>query len=637
MSRRASRAVRWGALAFLSLLVASIALSPHPPGGMPGALASTRVDWTTMNSDAHGTDYVAQSQLGVSNVRQLQYAWTFQFPLSPIVPGLDVTGQGAISPPLVVQGIVYVVTNFLTVYAINGQTGNLVWSYAPQLNTTGLPLGPLAGHMHGINYYRGNIWVSMPDCSVDAIDAATGALVMKISEICKDIPGNSGLYDSSGVPPVFDGDTMIWTSSVSEGTNVGRGFVAAYSISSGDLLWRWYVAPPSGGDPGWDTNSCPPPCHGNVTPFSGDWGAMGTTTVINGTTNNVLVGAGPGFGDPVVDTRRGVVFVSTSQASPDWNGTYRPGPDLYSDSVVALNATDGSMLWFYQTTPHDLYDFDCGWNTVLGNATVGGVQSEAVFKACKNGYLYALDASTGSLLWYFDPPTVARSFTGNANYVVTRDYSADLAWANYPSTDQFEQCPGENGAVESDIAFAYSMVYVASYNLCTYVQVGPVSSAGGQVMGVTYLQPSRLGVNTTIYGVDASTGRAVWNYSIPAYPFRGWLTVSNGLLYAGSPDGKVHILDALTGAPVYSLAVGPPLYDSPTLGTAANGKIHLYQLVSSASEGAIQGPVPGELIAFELPGSPNSPWPATTVIAGVAVAAASAAVAYGWLRWKRRR
>ena len=91
---------------------------------------------------------------------------------------------------------------------------------------------------------------------------------MKISDMCKGIPGNAGDYDSSGVPPVFDGNTMIWSSSVSEGTDVGRGFVAAYNMTDGALLWRWYVAPPAGGDDNWDTDSCSTnstsTCHGNV-------------------------------------------------------------------------------------------------------------------------------------------------------------------------------------------------------------------------------------------------------------------------------------------------------------------------------------------------------------------------------------
>jgi len=572
-----------------------------------------------MNSNANATNYVAQSQVVASTAKNLQVAWTFPFPSAAAVPG-----EGSISPPLVVNGTVYLVTNFLTVYAINGETGAVVWSYAPQLNTTGLPLGSLAGHMHGINFYRGNVWVSMSDCSAHALDALTGQLVMKISRICGGIPGNAGFYDSSGVPPVFDGNTMIWSSSVSEGTNVGRGFVAAYDLTTKSLLWRWYVTPAAGGDPLWDTNSCPAStCHGNVASVDGDWGTLS----LNGPgSSGPIAGAGPGFGDPVVDTRHGIVYVSTSQASPDWNGTFRPGPDLYSDSVVALNSTSGNMIWFFQTTPHDLYDFDCGWNTVLGNTTIGGKTQEAVFKACKNGYVYALDALTGKQLWYFDPPTVARSLTGNANYVVTRNYSGSLPWINYPSTKQFKQCPGENGAVESDLAYAYSKIYVATYNFCTFGQIAPVGTEGSQVWGVTGLRPDWQHANTTIYAIDASTGKEAWRYFISTVPFRGCLTASGGLIFAGSLDGSIHILDALTGNQVYDLYVGPSLYQSPTIGSASNGRVFLYQLIGAPSYGAFAGGVPGDLIAFTLR-SPTSaswetyvPWIATGVLAAAVTA-----------------
>ena len=118
-----------------------------------------------------------------------------------------------------------------------------------------------------------------------------------------------------------------------------------------------------------------------------------------------------------------------------------------------------------------------------GTSPRAGSTQEAVFKACKNGYLYALNALTGTLLWYFNPPTVARNLTGNANYVVTENYSGSLPWINYPSAQQFEQCPGENGAIESDIAFAYSMIYVATMNFCTFGQVAPVNVEGGRSGG----------------------------------------------------------------------------------------------------------------------------------------------------------
>ena len=600
---RRRRSFSAGLLLFLLLW---LAVPAAPAESKPSASSASPAQWTTMNANSNHTNYVSQSQVGASNVQDLQLAWTFPFPAVTSVPGLSVTGQGAIAPPLVVNGTLYVVTNYLTVYAMDAETGGVLWSYQAVLNDTGLPLGPLDGHMHGINYYRGEIWVSWPDCSVEGLNAITGAVDMQISDICKDIPGNAGYYDGVGVPPVFDGDTMIWTSSVSEGTNVGRGFVAAYNITNGDLLWRWYVTPPAGGNASWDVDSCPPSsCHGNVAPYQGDWG---TLTLENPGLTGPLAGAGPGFGDPLVDTRHGMVFVSTSQASPDWNGTYRPGPDLYADSVIALNATTGDMIWFYQTTPHDLYDFDCGWNTVLGSVTQGGTTQEAVFKACKNGYLYALNALTGKLIWDFDPPTVSRLGTSNANYVVTGNYSATLPWINYPSTQEFEQCPGENGAVESDIAYADSMIYVATMNFCSFGEVAPVGIEGAEYWGVGNITPDYTQANTTIYAVHASNGSVAWSYNMPSIPYRGWLTASNGLLFAGALDGSIHVLNAATGKQVYDLYVGPPLYESPTLGAGIDGQVYLYQLTGDAAYGALGGGTPGDIIAFTLQAPPPPSW-----------------------------
>jgi glucose dehydrogenase len=612
-------------LVSVSLVVAPLSLV------FAGQTGPESTSWPFMNSNPDANNFVQQGQITEQNAGSLTLKWIFPFPAAAPVPGLSITGAGVIAPPIVVNGTVYMVTNFLWVYAINAATGGVLWTWEDQLNTTGLPLGPLDGHIHGINYYMGDVWVSMPDCSAYGLNAATGEVAVKVSDICAGIPGNSGRYAAAQVPPTFYKDTMIWSSSVSEGTDVGRGFVAAYNISGNQstLLWRWYVTPGAGGDPNWDFDSCPPPCHGNVAPVSGDWGAMGYQ-------NLTRAGAGPSFGDPVVDSSLGIVFVSTSQPSPDWNGTYRPGPDLYADSIIALNATNGKMLWFYQTTPHDLYDFDCGWNTVLGSVTVGGVAHAAVFKACKNGYVYALDALTGSLLWYFSPPSLIRSDTSNANYVVTGNYSADLPWINYPSTAQFTQCPGEEGGIESDIAVAYGMVYVAAHNFCTYGKVSGVGTLGPNVWGVQYLTPDSATANTTIYAINASTGKEVWSFFIPNVPYRGWLTASGGMVFAGSLDGDLYMLDAKTGKMVQSQYFGTSLYESPTFGATDAGQVYLFQLTGAVVYGAFNEPIPGALMAF----APSSSGPppaleAVELIALVALVACAVIVVAGERPWRR--
>src|ERR1035437_5806521 len=132
------------ALATLLLFLLFISLTfPASPVKSQTSSSASNPSWTTMNSNVNATNYVSQNQIGASNAQNLQVAWTFPFPVAPNVPGLTVTAQGSISPPLVVDGIVYLVTNYLTVYAINGESGAIVWSFAPQLNTTGLPLSPL--------------------------------------------------------------------------------------------------------------------------------------------------------------------------------------------------------------------------------------------------------------------------------------------------------------------------------------------------------------------------------------------------------------------------------------------------------------------------------------------------------------
>jgi alcohol dehydrogenase (cytochrome c) len=319
----------------------------------------------------------------------------------------------------------------------------------------------------------------------------------------------------------------------------------------------------------------------------------------NGTAT--LAGGGLGWGDFAVDTKEGLVFVGTTEPAPNENATYRPGPNLFSDSIIALNITSGKMLWYYQTTPHDLYNFDCGWNVVLGTVSINGSEEGAVFKACKNGYLYALNEMTGKLIWYFDPSAVARINTGNANYVVTGKYNATQPWSTYPSNQTFVQCPGIDGGIEADIASAYGKIYIASYNFCVEGQITSVSQPAPGDWGITDVQYLSEQANTTIYAVDANTGRQVWSYTIPHVPFRGWLTVSNGMVFAGSVDGNIYVLGADSGNVITKIYLGTSLYTTPTIGADSSGSMMLFELIGSPSYGDFQEAVPGSLLAFGLP------------------------------------
>ncbi len=599
------------ALITLVLLVSAQAF------GAPVRASSQAVNWYDPAANPSGTAFVSQNQINPGNVGDLQLEWELPFPASSPVPGLNFTGQGSITPPLIVNGLVYLMMNDLLVVALDAATGSSIWSYRPVLNTTGLPLSELAGHVHGITYYEGNIWVSLPDCSALALAALTGAVVAKISDICAGIPGNAGKYNYSGTPLAFYRDVLIWSASdVSGGTDAGRGFVAGYNITNGELLWRWYVVPPAGGQGNWDTYECPPTsCRGNVVSVSYDWGDMG---YVNGTTR---AGGGPDWDQMAIDNQDGLVFLGTSEPAPQGNATYRPGPNLFSDSIVALNATSGAMAWYFQATPHDLYDFDCGWNVAFASITTGGQNESVVFKQCKNGYVYALDAKTGGLLWYFNPPSEVRLNTANGNFVVTGKYAANQTWINAPSNSTAEQCPGIEGGIESDIAVAYGKVFVATHNFCTFVTVGPVNQVAANESGLISQVPAIEDANTTIYALNDATGSPVWSYFIPSVPYRGWLAATGGMVFASSLNGDIIALDADTGRVDGAVHIGASLYEGVTVGSTISGQVMVFQLLSSPTYSATGSGIPGALLAYGLGPAPESaiwvyfPWVLSAVLA----------------------
>lgn len=611
---------------YCALFVTVLVFGGAPTDGFLTALIS----WPLPNANSQGTNFVSQTGLTRDNAANLKLAWNFTFPAPALVDGLNLTGQGAIAPPLLVDGTVFVALNELKVLALDAKNGSTLWSYQPVLNRSDLPLGILAGHVHGLVFDSGKIWLSLPDCTALALDAKTGKVAEQIARICAEIPGNSGKYDYSGAPMAFSKDMMIWTaSSVSEGTDAGRGFVAAYNITTGHLIWRWYVVPPAGGDPNWDSNSCSIPCYGNVAPYPGDWGNLG---MVNGQSR---AGAGPSWGQPVIDSKDGLVILGTSQPSPDWNATFRRGPNLYSDSIVALNMTDGKLVWFIQATPHDIYDFDCGWNVALAALVIDGVNSTVVFKACKNGYLYAIRAQTGKLLWYFDPPSVVRQNSQNADYVSTGKYNATQPWTQL-SLGAIEQCPGINGAIESDISVAYGKVFVATYNFCAFVTVGPVNSIGGSVSGAKTIAYDFGHANTTFYALDASTGRVSWSYYLNGIPYRGWLTSTGGMVLASTLNGQILALDGSTGDLVGSTLVGAKLYEGVTIGTDETGAVRVLQLTSPPAYGAFGLGAAGSLLAFTARAvAPSGAFSSLWVVGGIAAGVATVVFLYGIFRRRK--
>jgi len=538
--------------------------------GLGGVLGEA---WPYPNYDSFGTNYNPQNTINKENVGSLGVRWRLDIPSRE-----GDIGYGVIAPPLLVDGVVYLATNSPSIIAVNATDGRIVWEYRPGIKA--------ASHTHGITYFNGSLLYPAPDCSIRFIDATSGFETLAIENICGNIPGNSGGYAPGGPAPAVDPlrKILVWGPSVSGGTAAGRGFVAGYSLD-GKLLWRWFISPPAGGDPYWDFKyvvergdgvfeGIP---RGNIQPFIGDWGDLGFRE------GRTRAGGGLSFGHISVDGEKGVIYLATANPKPDWNATYRPGPNLYTNSVVALNITTGDLLWFFQAIPHDIYDYDCAWNTVLSEGLV--------FKGCKNGVVYALNASDGSLVWFFDPPDLVR----------TTEPTMDKRWHTDPSSESFLQCPGAFGGIESDIALAYGKVYVAVMNLCTIHVPTPVEEYSPNVKGSVYnIAPQP--INTTIYALDMRDGRVVWSFFTDS-AYRGWLTATGGMVIASTVKDGLLFLDAENGRLLRRMDLGGSMRTGAVVGSDKGGNFMVLQLVE-VGDGMALGGVKQVLVALWLKPSP---------------------------------
>jgi outer membrane protein assembly factor BamB len=584
-------------------------------------------------------DYVAQNQLNSGNVQNLQVSWIYPIAPAPAAYG-GTTGNDIVITPVVVDGISYVITDYHLLIAQDLKDGTIVWQQElPIQNFTGLETlwdsdygnvaGNITGHYHGLWYSshilgQPLIWLETNNNTLYAYNALTGDFVLKIPTILpyQNIPGNFGLYGTQSRSVLIDDqrDIVLVGSGGTESDAMGRGFFEAYYVNSTTptLLWRSFIIPPQdGSDPNWGISSVQNMSYAymfngtaainlKTLPNStleqmlyGDWGNFG----YNGTYS--YAGADTGWGGSwALDESAGVAYVGTEQPGADWNASTRPGPDLWSDSVMAINMTSGKFIWAFQTTSHDTWDFDCSWSVMLANATINGQLQSVVYKGCKNGYFYALSAKTGALLWYFNPPNIRRT-ADTYLFNPMNETQMKQPWANYPSTATFLQNPSSSGGFESDPAYNpnTNLIYVAAYNSPSWTKITPLMgpgiaySAGGTSTSVT--GPTEVD-NTTIYALNADTGQIAWSYYIPNIGYRGGITTTSDIVIVPRQDGYLDFLNAKTGALITEKYIGAALITEPAIATDANNQMTLVMPASNSASGT--GTVIGAGIPANAPG-----------------------------------
>lgn len=731
------RSYRVLAVTFLTLLAISgivgiFASSPPNSVSAQAAPTNTGANWRTINYNLNGTNDSPQTFFSPSNIGNLVMNWTVPMPQtdpswsqvnSPNCYPNCATWSvepGAESPPLVVQGIVYIVTNQGVVYAMNAQTGATVWSKPTTANfQSALKTVPIietqvgqgkitpcsstacgfndtfwcssavnpaincpspVEHKHGINYLtipnpnnggqpEGIISVTGFDCEVWGFDSITGDVAYHITNICTNIPGNGGgafpatytsdppeywngmlVYVMGGYTDMGGRTTLVAFNATSVMLAGAAGYDGACAPGGGTYtvgtlegtclpqtqgqgpMWQIYMQPPSTGDPNWDNYAC------NV-----GWVFDYAAYVQNGTTgvactnipNSVKTLGGGDWGVPkavaasvstswgqyAIDNKTGMMYFGTGDAGPfeycygstcPANQNERPGLNLYSSTVMAVNLTTGKLAWWYQTVPHGLNDQDASWNTIIGSTN--GVP--AIFKGDKNGLVFSLNAATGKANWVFVPGSLCSSgYTGIAttgctnstvkyepgslSYDPTNATQMLTPWPNYPNATWI-QSPGLGGALEADMAYDGTNLYGAWYNSAPIVYTMSNTTQYADTVR-TLNWPN----NSTIMALNANTGKVVWSKFIANTVFRGGMTVTNGMLIVPTGNGTIYFLNTNDGSVISKLYDGAPMFSDPTIGQAANGQWFIYQIIGGGrwlSIGQVGGTLtqPGALMAFSL-------------------------------------
>ena len=625
-------------LAVVAIFV--MALLVAPPMIALGAPQNPGANWFGPNGNyPFNWDYADQSQITSANVQNLQISWVYPVPAGPSVYG-QTTGNDIVVTPVVVNGISYVITDYHLLIAQNLKDGAIVWErQLPTQTFKGLETlwdaefgnigGNITGHYHGLWYsssilHQPLIWLETNNNTVYAYNALNGDPALKIPTFLagEKIPGNYGLYGTQSRSLLIDDQRgiLLVGSGGEESSAAGRGYFAAYDVSTTPpkLMWRSFIhGPQDGSDPKWAVSSVANMSYAYI--FDGtaavnlktlpnstlyqvlyrDWGNFG----FNGTHSYAGVDTAWG-GSWAMDQKSGIAYVATQQPGADWNASTRPGPNLWSDSVLAVDVTSGKFLWAFQTTAHDTWDWDCSWSIMLANVTINGQEQPVVYKGCKNGYFYALSARTGALLWYFNPPNIART-RYSMLYNPLNVSQMKLPWSNYPSTDTFLQSPGGAGGFESNPAYNPNtgLVYVAAFNAPGWTKITPIKgpgvpySAGGSSPTAT---GPPLTDNTTIYALNGSTGKIVWSYYIPKIGYRGGLSTTSDLVIVPRADGNLDFINAQTGKLIIEKFIGSALITEPAVAADASGNMAIVLPASGSTIGT--GLLVGAGVFSQAPG-----------------------------------
>jgi quinohemoprotein ethanol dehydrogenase len=346
-----------------ALIAVSLAGCSGKPA-QPDKEVGTAENWTAPGGAADESSYSRLTAIDTGNVDRLGLAWSMDLPE-------EVTLEGT---PLAIDGTLYFSGGYGEVYAVDAPTGQLLWKYDP-MSWKRRPDKMHFGANRGIASEDGRIFTAGMDGRVDALDAKTGKLLWT----AESIPPEAIFNNSTGAPRTMNGKVIIGNGGADAGA---RGFVTAFDSKTGKLLWRFYTVP---GSP--EQNKGDPAMEAAAKTWSPDfWKKAG--------------GGGTAWNGMTFDPELNRIYIGVGNAGPYDPELRSPGggDNLYTSSIVALDANTGKYLWHYQENPRDSWDYKATPNIIMATLNLDGAPRKVLMHAPTNGFFYVLDRQTGKLL-----------------------------------------------------------------------------------------------------------------------------------------------------------------------------------------------------------------------------------------------
>ena len=496
--------------------------------------------WLTYSGTYDGQRHSPLTQITPENVHQLTPQWTFQ---------TGVLGQFQ-ATPIVIDGVIYITGFNNNAWAIDARSGRQIWRYRRELpDAMYLCCG---AQNRGFAVLGDRLYMATIDAHLIALDMKTGTVLFDVT-----LEDYKRGYSATVAPLVVKDKVILGIAGAEYGI---RGFIEAFDAKTGKKIWRFY------------TVAGPDEFGGNTWPRTDAYTRGGGSIWVTGT----------------YDPEQNLVFFGTGNPGPDYYSANREGDNLFTASIVALDADTGTLKWHYQFTPHDVHDWDATQVPVLGELPIDGQNRKVVMFANRNGFFYTIDRVTGTLI--VAKPFVETTWAKEISYLTGRPI---LLPNNHPNEQGVRTCPDLGGGTNfwpPSYDPNLKLFFVTARETCAvYFAFDQKFEVGVQYMAGGTVRPRDQRNWGSLRAIDPITAERKWEFRYPTLSGSGVLSTASGLVFAGDGDGNLLAFESKTGKNLWHYQTGAALRN--TSGTTYMLDGRQYLLVPSGTT----------LTAFALP------------------------------------